>query len=595
MDTHAGAARDPQDVYRMRRETRRAEHRRHERRDVHFSVLRGAAAVLAIVAWAAFGLAGVAAGAILFLALVVAHEATVRARDRAARRVRYYETGLERLDGTWAGRGEPGARFLDTAHAYAADLDLFGRGSLFERLCSARTRGGEATLAAWLLAPATIDVIGARQAAVAELQPRVELREDLAVLGGEAQRGVDSLSLHSWLSAPVTRAPTALRAAAAAASLAALAALALWATGEASIRPLLAAAIAAGAVSGAARRFTRPVLHGVERPSRDLDTLTALLARLETERFESPLLARLRAFFGDGDERASRRVAHLQRLISLYESRRNILFAPLAYLLVWDLHVAAAIERWRGAAGPRLAGALHALAELEALCALAAYAFECPDDPFPELTDDRARFEAEGLTHPLLPLARAVRNDVRLDAERRLLVVSGSNMSGKSTFLRTIGINAVLAHAGAPVRARALRLSPLAVGASIRIQDSLQEGQSRFYAEITRVRQVMDLAQGPTGLLFLLDEIFHGTNSADRRVGAEAVVRALVQHGAIGLVTSHDLALADVADALAPQAANVHFEDHLEGGRIAFDYRLKPGRVQKSNALALMRAVGLDV
>jgi DNA mismatch repair ATPase MutS len=168
-------------------------------------------------------------------------------------------------------------------------------------------------------------------------------------------------------------------------------------------------------------------------------------------------------------------------------------------------------------------------------------------------------------------------------------------MSGKSTLLRTIGINAVLAQAGAPVRARELRLSPLAVGASIRIQDSLQEGKSRFYAEITRVRQIMDLASGRPRLVFLLDEIFHGTNSADRRVGAEAVVRALVDRGAIGLVTSHDLAIAQIADDLAPLAANVHFEDHLEGDRIAFDYRMKAGPVRKSNALALMRAVGLDV
>jgi DNA mismatch repair ATPase MutS len=257
--------------------------------------------------------------------------------------------------------------------------------------------------------------------------------------------------------------------------------------------------------------------------------------------------------------------------------------------------MAAAVEAWRRRASPSLAGALEAMAELEALAALAGFAFECPDDPFPELVEDGPRFEAEGLAHPLLPAARAVRNDVRLDSERRLLVVSGSNMSGKSTFLRTVGVTAALAQAGAPVRARRVRLSPLAVGASIRIQDSLQEGQSRFYAEITRVRQVMDLAQGRPGLLFLLDEIFHGTNSADRAVGAEAVVRALVQQGAIGLVTSHDLAIADVADALAPRAANVHFEDHLEGDRIAFDYLLKPGPVQRGNALGLMRAVGLEV
>jgi DNA mismatch repair ATPase MutS len=176
-----------------------------------------------------------------------------------------------------------------------------------------------------------------------------------------------------------------------------------------------------------------------------------------------------------------------------------------------------------------------------------------------------------------------------------MLLVSGSNMSGKSTLLRTVGINTVLALAGAPVRAAALRITPLAIGATLRIQDSLQEGRSRFYAEITRIRAIADTARGPVPLLFLLDELFHGTNSHDRLAGASGVLRSLIDRGAIGLITTHDLALTAVAHALAPRAVNVHFEDRFEGGEIHFDYRLKPGPVTRSNAIALMRAVGLDV
>jgi DNA mismatch repair ATPase MutS len=175
-------------------------------------------------------------------------------------------------------------------------------------------------------------------------------------------------------------------------------------------------------------------------------------------------------------------------------------------------------------------------------------------------------------------------------------MVSGSNMSGKSTLLRTVGINAVLALAGAPVRATRLRISPLVVGGTLRIQDSLQAGRSRFYAEITRLRQLLDLAKAaPPPLLFLLDEILHGTNSHDRRLGAEAVVRSLLDHGAFGLVTTHDLALTHLVDLFAPHAANTHFADHLENGQILFDYRMRPGIVEHGNALALMRAVGLEV
>jgi DNA mismatch repair ATPase MutS len=233
--------------------------------------------------------------------------------------------------------------------------------------------------------------------------------------------------------------------------------------------------------------------------------------------------------------------------------------------------------------------------EIEALSSLAGYAFEHPDDPYPEFVSGTALWEGEGVAHPLLPEARAVRNSVRLAADAPLLVVSGSNMSGKSTLLRTIGANAVLAMAGAPVRAVALRMTPLSIGASIRVMDSLQEGSSRFYAEIRRLRELVEIASGPRPLLFLLDELLHGTNSHDRRIGGEAVVRGLLARGAIGLITTHDLALAQIAESVEPPGDNVHFEDHLENGVMTFDYRLRKGVVEKSNALELMRSIGLEV
>jgi DNA mismatch repair ATPase MutS len=199
------------------------------------------------------------------------------------------------------------------------------------------------------------------------------------------------------------------------------------------------------------------------------------------------------------------------------------------------------------------------------------------------------------LAHPLIPRARAVANDISFGNGSQAFIVSGSNMSGKSTLLRSVGINAVLALAGAPVRATSLRLTPVAIGATLRVQDSLQAGRSRFYAEITRVRQLVDLARESHALLFLLDELFHGTNSHDRVAGAQGVLHSLLDLHAIGLVTTHDLALAAIADDLAPRVLNVHLDDALVAGEIQFDYRLKPGPVTRSNALALMKAVGLDV
>ncbi len=319
------------------------------------------------------------------------------------------------------------------------------------------------------------------------------------------------------------------------------------------------------------------------------------MSRLERERFSSPRLVELRAALDVDGQTPSQQIARLNRLIDLLDARRNMMFAPFAVLLLWPLQLSFAIERWRQNSGPAVARWLAAVGELEALGALASYSYEHPANPFPELVAEGPGFEGEGLGHPLIPESQSVRTDINFGDELRVLIVSGSNMSGKSTLLRTLGTNTVLALAGAPVCARRLRLSPLQVGASIRIQDSLQAGASRFYAEITRLRQIVELTEGSLPVLFLLDEILHGTNSHDRRIGAEGVVRGLVERGAIGLVTTHDLALAHIAEVLSPRAANVHFEDHLENGKMTFDYLLRPGIIQRSNALELMRSVGLEV
>jgi hypothetical protein len=406
---------------------------------------------------------------------------------------------------------------------------------------------------------------------------------------------VDSTALGRWANAPPAVVPRGLRFAGFAASAGALGSLAGWLFGGWGPFPFYLATALVAAVAWLAGPFSARVLAGIGRPAQDLQTLTALFDRLVGDKFDSPRLARLHARLSAEGRTPGRPIAQLRRWLEVHESRRNVFFAPVAFYLLWDLHLAAAVEGWRRRFGSAALGWLGVLGELEALASLGAYAFENPADTYPVLEEAGPLFEAHGLGHPLLSEVRGVRNDVKLDGQRQMLVVTGSNMSGKSTLLRTVGINVVLALAGAPVRATALRLSPLAVGASIRVHDSLQDGESRFYAEIKRIRQVMDIAKGAVPALFLLDEIFDGTNSAERRVGAEAVVRALLDRQAIGFVTSHDLALAEIAESLAPRATNVHFEDHLEGGRIAFDYLLKPGPVRKGNALGLMRAVGLAV
>jgi DNA mismatch repair ATPase MutS len=289
-------------------------------------------------------------------------------------------------------------------------------------------------------------------------------------------------------------------------------------------------------------------------------------------------------------------MASLRRRVSVLDSTNNLYFRFIAPFFLVRSQAAVAIDRWHAANRAALRTWLRVVGELEALASLATHAFEHPYDPFPELTDEGPLFQAEALAHPLLLESSAVANDVALGGDApRVLVVSGSNMSGKSTLLRGVGLNVVLALAGAPVRAARLKLSSLAIGATIHVEDSLLAGQSRFYAEVLRIRDIVGIARGPLPLLFLFDEILHGTNSHDRRIGALAIIRALVEKGAIGLVTTHDLALTELARVLDGRAVNVHFEDRLEQGRMVFDYRMRPGVVEHSNALALMRAVGLEV
>ncbi|MCG8590077.1 MAG: DNA mismatch repair protein MutS [Proteobacteria bacterium] len=551
-------------------------------------------------AWFAFGVRVVAAGwvavpALAFVALVVVHDRVLRRRRRAERAMSHYEAGLARLEDRWMGSGESGERYADAKHLYAADLDLFGPGSVFEKLCSARTRAGQDRLAAWLCEASPPDVVRERQAAVEELRGELDLREDLALVGERVEARLAPEALRDWGAAGVSPPAPAARGLAPVLAGTAVVSLFGWILFGWGPTPFALALAAEAGFAWRWRARVSPILADVGRPMRDLDLLAELLERLEATRFTSPRLVALRASLDTDGVPPSKRIARLRWLVDLADSRRNQFFLPISALLLVGTQVALAVEAWRRTCGPALGRWLEAAGEIEALCSIAGYAYEQPQDPFPQLVAGPARLEARGLGHPLLPLSRVVRNDVSLAREPQALIVSGSNMSGKSTLLRSLGVNAVLAQAGAPVRAEALQLSPLGIGASIQVHDSLQEGASRFYAEITRLRQIVDAAEGERPLLFLLDEILHGTNSHDRRVGAEAVVRGLLARGALGLVSTHDLALAQIAEDEAGTLQNVHFVDHLEEGRVAFDYQLRPGVVTRSNALELMRAVGLDV
>ncbi len=589
----------PEGEYLRRRAEREAALAVHTRRDLSVSHARTAVALSAVLlAWMAFGPHLIAAWwlfapAAVFVVLMAMHERTLQGKARAERAVEFYDAGLRRLENRWVGRGVTRDDFAPADHPYAADLDLFGRGSLFDLVCAARTRAGQECLAGWFLKSADSAAILERQAAVDALRTRLDFREDLALLaeGASVEAGV----LETWGEAPLQLEAPWLRPTALALAVSGVAAvLAWWPLGYGPI-PLVVVGIVGQGFLFLVRKQVKRALHGVERSAEALEALTGLLMRLERESFDAPLLRRLRAELDAGGTVPSEQIQRLKTLIDWLRLQESIYFIPIARLVLWPVHFAVAIDRWRRVNGGRLRVWLRVAGEFEALSSLAGYAFEHPGDPFPEIVETGPCFEAERIGHPLLPATDVVCNEVELGGLVRLYIVSGSNMSGKSTLLRTVGVNIALALAGAPVRARRLRLSSLQIGASLRTQDSLQGGVSRFYAEIVRLRQIVALAEQRPPLLFLLDEILHGTNSHDRLIGAEAIARSLVEQGAIGFITTHDLALARIDADPEMHAANVHFEDQLVAGKMSFDYHLRPGVVAKSNALELMRAVGLDV
>ncbi len=498
------------------------------------------------------------------------------------------------MNDSWHSRGETGERFLDPAHPYARDLDIFGAASVFQYLSTSRTRAGEESLANWLLRDAPIQEILARQAAVRDLAPRLKFREHIASAGESVRSGVHPDALVAWgkaksiLTSPTTRIATS------ALALLWILSIVAWIGWGSPLPALFLSLLNFGYAHRIAARLDRAVA-GIEKAAGDLQLLATVLALLESESFTAPKLMEMQRALRCEGICPSQAIRRLARLADLIESRHSLFARPLDLVTFWSAQLVFLAERWQRRFGPELQVWIDAVGELEALASLSSFAFEHPDYAYPQFVDAGPRFDAECLAHPLLPNGKAVDNDLCLGAESQLMILSGPNMAGKSTFIRAVGVNAVLAQCGAPVRARRLTMSPLQVAASICILDSLSGGVSRFYAEIRRLKMIADLAQGTLPVLFLLDELLSGTNSHDRLIGTEFVLRELVEHRALGIVSTHDLALTRIPETMNGRAFNSHFEDRIEGEALLFDYRLKPGVVQTSNALKLMRAIGLGV
>ena len=535
------------------------------------------------------------AALILFTWLVVKYENTDKSRKKYLRLAEINRLELKCLEGDFSGF-KPGEEYAERDHPYSYDLDIFGKASLFQYICRTTSRPASDILAEYLIQPAALEEILSRQEAVAELQPLTDWRQELMTLGYlNAGAGSDPAPLMQWLeSDDLFRKTGGEKIITGSLSLLALSAvIAVMAGLPAGI---LAPALALNFIFYFTRfRRISKLQEQVSRSSDLLKAYSEIIRLIENRNFASPLLQKLQSSFME-EIAASDRIRQLSKLVSRLDYRLNVLVsAPLNLLFFTDIHLCLALERWKREHASRIPGWFASMAEFEALASLGNMAFNNPGWSFPRVTEDYFVFRAEEMGHPLIPADRRVSNSFTLEGAGKAIIVTGSNMSGKSTFLRTCGVNAVLAYAGATVCASAFTVSLVRLHSSMRISDSLEENISSFYAELRRLRAIISGAESDPKVFLLLDEILRGTNSDDRYTGSVALIKQITGYGSVAMVATHDLRLAGLEQELPQSIENYHFDVKVNDEELFFDYRLTPGICSSFNASLLMKKMGIRV
>lgn len=550
-------------------------------------------------------------GGAAFGTLIWAHSRVLAREDLALRWRQVNDDALKRVTGDYRELPLDGAEFRNPIHPYADDLDLFGKASIFQLINRAQTKFGQQRMAAFLMNRCPIDELKQRQEAVKELTPLLDLRQEIEALALHSAKPLGEETKDSKSRGPKVVDPEPLMA---------------WAEAEpklihkpwlvviATVLPVLTCLwigyaffrgwhaitwigplVVHGILLLTAQAYVGAVFTAVSSHQGVFLRFGPLLKLVENANFQSEALSELRKSTQVDGPLPSERMRKFERIVSWFELRHNGLVYPFFDLLfLWDFHCVFALERWQRETGKHLRQWFRALGELEALASLAGFAYDNPEYSWPTVVDGRTCFEAEDLGHPLILKGR-VTNDVSIPEGGRALLITGSNMSGKSTLMRAIGVNVVLSQAGAPVCAARMSVSPLNLRTSMRMSDSLEQGVSHFYAELRKLKAVLDACGSDVPVLFLLDEVLHGTNSRERQIGARWVLSELLRNGAIGAVSTHDSGLCTLPEPLMSAVQQVHLREVTEGAEMTFDYKLRPGPVQSGNALRLMRSLGIAV
>lgn len=540
-------------------------------------------------------------GLVVFARLMVWHRAVRRRRDLHLNLAAINADEAGRLNRQYA-RPETGLNYAPANHAYAQDLDLFGNHSLYRLLNRTHTHEGGARLAHYLLQPAQLEHIFLRQQAVEALKPHIDWRQELEATARLNERiGQSAAGLREW-AVGQTPLPGWANVARFVLPLITLGVVVLWLLGNVPGLAVLVALALHGAVLGPLNDTAKQVSHQTADIAHVLMDFADLFRFVENVPGDAHLLRDLKQRLRVEQGYASTAIAQLARLVENFNFRQNAYFYLFIGLpTLWDVHYLVALNRWRAQHGPQLAGWLATLAEVESLNSLAGFAYAHPDYAQPDLVDEsHPVLEAVDMAHPLIVPQRAVANSLAVSGSGQTVLITGSNMSGKSTFLRTMALNVVLAQAGAVTAAKRFVCAPVQVYTSMRTQDSLEENTSSFYAELKRLRTLLELT-GPDGdkasplpVLYFLDEILKGTNSTDRHKGAEALIRQLHRTRALGFVSTHDLELGQMGEAV-DYVHNYHFRSDIHEGQVTFDYQLRPGICQSFNASQLMAAIGIEM
>jgi ABC-type multidrug transport system fused ATPase/permease subunit len=547
----------------------------------------------------ALGLLGAVATLAAYVWLAIVHARVIRNEDFAKVKLALNQRGVARLDGKWHDFPSTGEGKLPEGHLYAGDLDIVGKGSLFQRLDDTGTSAGEARLLEWLLAAApSADEVRSRQEAVKELSPLLDFRQSLvaeARLAGKKDKANPSRFLE-WAEAPSTL--TSIRWAFPIAHVLPVVTLTcglLSSNGVISSLPFYVGLIIQIAIVFATRKPIAAMWTAVSLGERGFVRFEETFRAIDAEKLQGARLSVLQKGLQDGPP-VSQRLLRFARLMGFAELKHSGQMHPIINALtLWDLLVLFRIDRWREEHGKGVRKWFESLAELEALSSFASWHFERPEDAFPEVGDGPVLVEARELGHPLLE--KPVKNDVTFfPAPGHGLVITGSNMSGKTTLMRATGLNTVMALAGLPVCAKAMKVNRVQVLTSMRVKDSLERGVSYFYAEVQRIKTVLDTAKAHKDrCLFFLDELFMGTNARERQIASKQLLLMLLDLGASGAVTTHDLSITELAAERPNTIRNVHFRDEMRDGEMIFDYRLRDGVVTTTNALEVLRRAGVQV